>query len=715
MTLALTERLSILLETLGVGAVSRDFGRVGDEAANTDGLLGRLGEQAGVTGESLKAGLAAGAAAAAGGLVAFGISSVNAFNESTLAVTNFQRASGATAEQSSLLVSAMDDVGISAETGSGAIFQLAKRLETTGVKLAEFGVEAVRAQDGNIDMSATLLSVADAYTATTDPGKRAALVTAAFGKSGQDLIPILEQGKAGIESFYAGARASGQVFSQDDLDKGKEFRAAMDGATDALKKFQLQAGQKLIPAATEGINDFTTALGWLGTGAEKAGDGIEWLEQQSERWLKTLGIGVSDVESNFRLMNDAADGGVQSLALFGETAAAEMKKAGEAAEVDAAAMDTLMKATLASTAAQRSYDQSVKGVTDAQRGAAEAQDDLNMLLAKGAVDAAAVTAAQRTLAAATEDVERADRSLADAKKALAKEEKALADLRTGATALEEGAEAADQVTAAGFRQRRAVLRLHSAEEDLTGVLADADATADDLTAARLSVEEATFEVTQAENDYTEAQRLATEAAQIGAENSPETIAARDAVKAATLLAKEAEEGLAGAHDDVNTAAAALRKAEAGDPAFIDLVTDARNRLRTAEDLVATAKFGVAQKAYDLATAQQAENSAFETSPANIKATREELEKLVAIQPKAEGFLSNTLGKLSARGTQATVEEERGFMPGLGAFLQAGTGDQINVNVAGSVVSERQLIEAVHEGLLAKQRKTGSLGFGGPTV
>ena len=53
------------------------------------------------------------------------------------------------------------------------------------------------------------------------------------------------------------------------------------------------------------------------------------------------------------------------------------------------------------------------------------------------------------------------------------------------------------------------------------------------------------------------------------------------------------------------------------------------------------------------------------------------------------------------------------MAGPGPNPAAGGGTTIVINVQGSVISERELVDVVADGLARRQRSTGNLGFGVP--
>lgn len=362
--MALTERLAIILETVGAAPVVRDFQKVGNAS---QGLASKL-RTVGAEGAGMGGLIQAGAAVAATAVVAFATKSVDAYYDMAQAVLTFQRASGASAEQSSALVAAFDDVGISAEVGSKAIFQLGRRLESSSDKLAAYGITAVRGADGTTDLAQTLLAVADAYVNTTDASTRANLVQDAFGRSGQELIPILERGRQGIEALYSGAAATGQILTQDEVQKAEDFRLAVDELNDAWRQFQIEAGKALVPLLTDLAEAASTTAEWIDK--LKIIPAIKWL---------------AGIDGSFE---DTAEAGAVLTGTIGD-----VKDVGQELTEG---MDSLEKATLGASNAQRDYEASARAVEKADRTLVDAQADLNKLLREGAVDEEKVADAIRS-------------------------------------------------------------------------------------------------------------------------------------------------------------------------------------------------------------------------------------------------------------------------------------------------------------------------------
>ncbi|MGH9015577.1 MAG: hypothetical protein ACRDZ1_16805 [Acidimicrobiia bacterium] len=290
------ERIQVIIDT-NVGGAVRGFGQTGAAATElgtktslADRALASVGLQGVKTGTVMKTAVAGGALVAGARLVQFGKQGVDAFVGLTSEVRDFQRASGASAEDASRFVAVLDDMGIKSEVGEKAIFRLGREAHDGGPKLREFGVEIAHTKDGMPDLTGTLLNVADAYRATNDPAERAALAQAAFGRAGKELIPILEQGRKGLKEFFAAAEEGHQIFDQGDIDRGRQYELAIDNLQDAWRGLQLEIGEGVVPTLTTGANTLATLVNT----ADKATTPIGGLSSAIELSYKTImpGIGL---------------------------------------------------------------------------------------------------------------------------------------------------------------------------------------------------------------------------------------------------------------------------------------------------------------------------------------------------------------------------------------------------------------------------------------
>lgn len=496
--MAITERLQIVLESAGVGGVVSDFNRVGgaasglgEKTSRTSGLLSRLGPIGQQAGSVMSGVLAGGAAAAGAAFVGLATASVNAYTGLAQSVLQFQRVSGASAEQSSALVAAFDDMGISAEKGATAIFQLGKRIGTDADKLAAYGVAAARSSNGNISLADTLLNVADAYQRTADPADRIALLTAAFGKAGKDLIPILEQGRTGIEAMFAGAESTGQILDQDDLRKAEDYRLAMDELGDTMNELKLVAGEALVPFITD-LARATTGLLNLGQRINSLNGYLEGTESDS------MGLaGVLDRVLDKVMGWDSAN---EEVAGSTATIAGTIEQAGGTIEETNKKIET---STLGVTSAQRAYEASTRAVAAADRTLADARADYNRLLKAGAVDEEKVADARRSLNDATRSLGSAQRELARSQEEYNDAQAAFLALPTDTNA-DRLAEAGDNLADSQDGVASAAEREKAAAADLARARAGDPEFNDKLAAAKQRVTDA--EQGHADAMYTASQR-----------------------------------------------------------------------------------------------------------------------------------------------------------------------------------------------------------------
>jgi hypothetical protein len=189
--------------------------------------------------------LLGGAALAGVGLMAAAVEhSISSYIGLADQVENDRRVVGGSAGESGRMVQTFDALGVSGDTASAAMFKLSKAVETTPKKFADLGVEVAHDAAGNVDLSKTLLSVADAYNATSDQAKKNLIVFDAFGKSGKDMIPVLEQGSASLTKMEQAAKIT---FSEQDLQAAKDYQIQLTELQQGLSSVWEGIGQKVVP------------------------------------------------------------------------------------------------------------------------------------------------------------------------------------------------------------------------------------------------------------------------------------------------------------------------------------------------------------------------------------------------------------------------------------------------------------------------------------
>lgn len=399
----LTERLAVIIDAKTSGAVS-EFRKAGAAADDLDKKTSRtgkamqsLGLSSAATGAAMKTALVAGAAAGAAALGALGKASVDAYVGLAGDIRDFQRASGASAETSSRFVAVLDDLGVAAEVGGKAVQRLGRSSEAD---LRRMGVQLAENADGTANLEETLLNAADAYAATRDPAERSRLAFQLFGKQGQELIPVLEQGRAGLQAFFESAEEGRQIFSQEDLDTARRYELAMDELGDTTGGLQRQIGAGLVPALTDTVEGMSDFINLVDRGLEPIG-GLESI-------VSTLATSTFGVASKaMQLFGDDTEqtGGAQEItaekARELNTALSEQRRELEQATQ---AQQEMLNATMASFQSDLAYEMALDNLAGAQQEVTAAQQTL--------------TEAQRVYGAQSAESKAAQDALADAERSL---------------------------------------------------------------------------------------------------------------------------------------------------------------------------------------------------------------------------------------------------------------------------------------------------------
>lgn len=243
----------------------KNFAQNGATALNPIGLLQKGAGGLAVELEKLgPVGLAAGA-----GLVAFGALAehgVSQFTHLADQVHTFSTISGASAQDASKFVVALNELGVSSDSVARGISRLARQSADGAEPLKEFGIQVARNRDGSFNAIGTFDKLADRIQATTDASTRNAIAFKAFGRAGVELIPILSRGSAELKQFEKLAQLRGEVFSEKDLEAARNYEIAVRGLGDSFHAFEIQAGKAAVPFLTLLTETVTNDLDHLNRG-----------------------------------------------------------------------------------------------------------------------------------------------------------------------------------------------------------------------------------------------------------------------------------------------------------------------------------------------------------------------------------------------------------------------------------------------------------------
>lgn len=184
------------------------------------------------------------------------------------------QALGTTVEELSALSFAAAQSGVSFETLSTGLKNLNKNLADVEKGTSD-AAKVMRAfgVTGADSTTEALKKMADGFAKLpTGPTKTAASL-AAFGKAGQQMIPFLNEGAAGIEKLMERAKELGVVLDGDTTDKADAFNDAMGEIQAGSQGIVNKITEGLLPALQGIAEGFATASG-AGDGWKNVGKGI---------------------------------------------------------------------------------------------------------------------------------------------------------------------------------------------------------------------------------------------------------------------------------------------------------------------------------------------------------------------------------------------------------------------------------------------------------
>ena len=191
--------------------------------------------------------LAAGTAAA-GGL----LGSANVFAEMGDTIAKASQRTGIGVEQLSGLAYAAEQSGADLETFEAGVRRMQKVItgaaddsESAQKALANLGISVEQLESLSPDQQ--FMRIADGLSQITDPAQRATVAMKVFGRSGTQLLPMIEGGAAQIEALMARARELGLIMSTEDAEAAVEFGDLLHDLWKMLKMGAFVIGASLAP------------------------------------------------------------------------------------------------------------------------------------------------------------------------------------------------------------------------------------------------------------------------------------------------------------------------------------------------------------------------------------------------------------------------------------------------------------------------------------
>lgn len=158
------------------------------------------------------------------------------------------------------------------------------------------GVSAMDVHGKIRPLDSVLLDLADKFKALPGGPEKTALAMQLFGRSGSQLIPLLNEGAAGIKKFREEAQRMGLVISNDQAEAADRFNDSIDRIKFRVQGLAITVGNALIPELQKLIDyldsKFPAAADAFAEGMQRARQAAAGAERGAVRGLGAGAIGT---------------------------------------------------------------------------------------------------------------------------------------------------------------------------------------------------------------------------------------------------------------------------------------------------------------------------------------------------------------------------------------------------------------------------------------
>ena len=250
---------------LDSGPYKESLDSASEATKGTSGEFGNFRQAVGAVG------VAVGAAGA--GITMYAKHATDATVDWAKSVMQLSRETGTSTEKSSELIFVAQRMGISADEASKMFGVLSKQIIATrdaaadaDTPLKSLNVQTRDADGSTRGLNEVLMDVADKFHAMPDGVEKTTIAMQLFGRSGKDMIPVLNLGRDGITELEQKAHELGLTLSGANLANVQKYIAAQKDLKDSNQALQVTVGMQTIPVMTEfnkKINDML--MGFLNT------------------------------------------------------------------------------------------------------------------------------------------------------------------------------------------------------------------------------------------------------------------------------------------------------------------------------------------------------------------------------------------------------------------------------------------------------------------
>lgn len=294
-----------------------------EQANQSNSAVAKIGDAAKKMGDKLTAASKAFAPiSAAGAAVATGLGAmaVNA-GKSADDINTLAKVTGLSTEQIQKFAYATDLIDVSMDTLTGSMSKMIKNMATarkgTGDAAEAFKTLRVRFKnaDGSLRDSQTVFSkTITALGKVRNETERNSLAMAIFGKSAQELNPLILGGAEQLEQLGKEAEAAGLILSQEALDGANAFNDELDSLKATASATAKVVGSELAAELLPVMKDLAVALKGV----------MEWvrgLDGESLKMIAVIGVVLGVIAPLLALLGQMAFGINQLVMLWPKLAA----------------------------------------------------------------------------------------------------------------------------------------------------------------------------------------------------------------------------------------------------------------------------------------------------------------------------------------------------------------------------------------------------------
>lgn len=313
------------------------------------------------------------------------------------ATKQFSQKTGVAAEDVAGLQLAFKQGGVEGDALTKSIAKLSKQMVEGNPAFDTLGVKT-REVDGSMrSVKDVLYQTADAFKGMDDGARKAALAQEIFGKAGLDMIPTLNEGRAGMEKMADMAMRLGLTMSKDTVEAADQFNDTMELVGLGMTGVGRQVAAFLLPTLNNlagSMLDFITTGDTVRKTSEAISAGLKMLYSAGVVLVevfstagKTIGAAIAQVVA---VMN----GDFKQAAAIGNEWAKDVKTSWTASakaleDAWSTSNNTTVTGLAAVTKKSRDVEVQTKAQTKAVDEAAKAYDSWNNKLKESGIELAA--------------------------------------------------------------------------------------------------------------------------------------------------------------------------------------------------------------------------------------------------------------------------------------------------------------------------------------